>query len=169
MPKLNPTKAAEVRKAGEEGSKFVLLPIGKYRVKLEDVESTTTRPKPGEREGKPMWIWKFETVSYLDGTPLDADGNKVDVVGKSTWYRTVIQDNTLWDLDRVFAAFEVEPDTDTDELVGDEIIVVIDQSVITAGKLKGKMGNEITDFLTLANGAPSEDDYESVDSGEPAF
>lgn len=165
MPKLNSTKAAEVRKAGEEGSKFTLLPIGKYRVRLTDVESTTARPKPPAKEGNPMWVWKFETVEFLDAEPND-DADLT--IGKEQWYRTVIQDNTLWDLDRVFAAFGAEPDTDTDDLVGDEIVVMIDQAVIGAGKRKGQMGNEITDFFTLADGLPA-DRTEADPIDEPAF
>lgn len=164
MPKLNPTKAAEVKKAGEEGSKFTLLPIGFFVVKLTDVEGTESA------KGKPMWVWKFETREYLSGQPL-VDGKEMNPVGKEVWYRTVIQENTLWDLDRVFAAFDAEPDTDTDELVGDEIVVMIDQSVITGGKSKGKMGNEITEFLTLAEGRAKAEssDFEEYESDEPDF
>lgn len=155
MPKLLPAKAAEVKKAGEEGSKFTLLPIGKFRVKLTDVESTESA------KGKPMWVWKFETVEFLDGT---SDGSNK---GKEVWYRTVIQDNTLWDLDRVFAAFDADPDTDTDDIVGDEIVVMIDQEMITGGKSKGKMGNSITDFFTLADGlAKNDDEFETLGSDD---
>lgn len=161
MPKLLPAKAAEVKKAGEEGSKFTLLPIGKFRVKLTDVESTESRA------GKPMWVWKFETVEFLDGK---SDGSNK---GKEVWYRTVIQDNTLWDLDRVFAAFDAEPDTDTDDIIGDEIVVMIDQEMITGGKSKGKMGNTITDFFNLADGLAKKDDtFEQIDGegdDEPPF
>jgi hypothetical protein len=174
VPKLNSTKAAEVKKAGEEGSKFVLLPVGKYRVKLTDVDSTTARPKPPAREGNPMWIWKFEVVEYLDftsleGTPEERKEQADSFVGKEQWYRTVIQDNTLWDLDRVFGAFDAEPDTDTDELVGDEIVVMIDQAVIGQGRRKGQMGNEIIDFFTVEDGLPSEDTKRATDDKQPDF
>ena len=158
MPKLNSTKAAEVKKAGEEGSKFVLLPEGKYRVKLTDVEPTESR------SGAAMWVWKFETVEFLENPTQEG------TQGKEIWYRTVIQDNTLWDLDRVVAAFDAEPDTDTDELVGDEIVVMVDQQVITGGKSKGKMGNNVVDFMTLTNGL-AEETFEEMASAanEPAF
>lgn len=163
MPKLNAAKAAEVKKAGEEGSKFVLLPEGLYRVKLTDVESTESA------KGKPMWVWKFETVAFLGG---ETDSSNK---GKELWYRTVIQDNTLWDLDRVFAAFDAEPDTDTDDLCGDEIVVMVEQELITGGKSKGKMGNSITDFFTLADGEAKAkgDEYQELPSGgsddDPGF
>jgi hypothetical protein len=167
MPKLNPTKAAEVKKAGEEGSKFILLPIGAYRVKLMDVESKESA------KGDPMWVWTFQTVEFLDGEAKNDKGEPINVVGKEQRYWTVIKDNTLWDLDRVFAAFNCDPDTDTDELIGDEIVVQIDQSIITKGKAKGKMGNEISDFFTLEDGlAKSNEDFESVEGGstdEPPF
>lgn len=152
MPKLNPTKAAEVKKAGEDGGKFVLLPEGKYVVRLTDVTSETAR------SGSPMWVWKFETTQYLEvEAPVDNEGQPINVIGKEIWYRTVIMDKTLWDLDRVFNAFGVPPETDTDELVGDEIVVMIDQQVITGGKSKGKLGNNVVDFMTLANGAAPDD------------
>lgn len=150
MPKLNPTKAADVKKAGETGNRFGLLEVGKYKVKLIDVESTTARSS-----GNPMWIWKFETTEALE--PGVKDGK-----GKEIWYRTVIQDNTLWDLDRVFAAFDADPDTDTDELIGDEIVVFVDHEIIGAGKRVGQTGHVIKDFFTLAAGTPKDDDFEEL-------
>ncbi len=166
MPKLNATKAAEVKAAGEAGSKFALLPEGKYRVKLIDVESATSR------NGNPMWVWKFDTQDYLDGLVTDegfttVDGpdgeEQVNIRGKELWYRTTIQDKTLWDLDRVFAAFDSDPDTDTDELIGDEVIVFVDQAIITAGKSKGKIGNNITEFFTLKDGLATGDTDDEPD------
>lgn len=157
MPKLNATKAAEVAKAGADGPGFTLLPEGKYIVRLTEVESTTSRPKPGEREGNPMWVWHFESVEFLEETPKDDKGVEINLAGKELRYWTVIQDNTLWDLDRVFAAFKAPADTDTDELIGDQIVVMVDQQVITKGKLKGKMGNNVVDFFTLEEGGVGDD------------
>lgn len=168
MPKLNPAKAAEVRKAGEEGSKFTLLPVGLYVVKLMDVESKTSS------KGDPMWVWTYETVRFLDGEPKNDKGEVINVSGKEIRYYTVIKETTLWDLDRVFAAYGVEPDADTDDLIGDEIVVMVEQEPITKGKSKGKMGNSISDLMSLADGEAkaNDDEYESVEGGsdeEPPF
>lgn len=171
MPKLNPTKAAEVKKAGEGNTtsgKFVLLPEGKWKVKLLDVESTTSK------KGDPMWVWSYRMVEFLegDGVAKNKDGQVIDYSEREMKYYTVIKDTTLWNLDQVFAAFEAETDVDTDDLVGDEIVVVIDQQIITQGRSKGQMGNNITDFMTLADGLAADDDYENLDGGstdDPGF
>lgn len=168
MPKLNPTKAAEVKKAGEQSTtsgKYVLLPEGKWKVKLLDVESKTSS------KGDPMWVWSYRAVEFLEGTPQDKDGNAIDFSERELKYYTVIKDTTLWDLDRVFAAFEVDADTDTDELIGDEIVVFIDQQIITGGKSKGQMGNNVTDFFTLTDGVNTDDDYEDLGGSteDPGF
>lgn len=170
MPKLNPTKAAEVKKAGEGSTtsgKYVLLPEGKWRVKLVDVESKTSS------KGDPMWVWSFRALEFLEGDRVakDKNGAVIDFSERELKYYTVIKDTTLWDLDRVFAAFDAEPDTDTDELVGDEVVIYIDQQIITGGKSKGQMGNNVTDFFTLANGL-KQDDYETMEGGsteDPGF
>lgn len=170
MPKLNPNKAAEVKKAGEGSTisgKYVLLPEGKWRVKLVDVESKTSS------KGDPMWVWSFRTLEFLEGDHVakNKDGEKIDFSERELKYYTVIKDTTLWDLDRVFAAFDVEPDTDTDELVGDEIVVYVDQQINTGGKSKGQMGNNVTDFFTLEAGL-KQDDYETLEGGsteDPGF
>lgn len=167
MPKLNSTKAQEVKKAGEEGSSRMLLPAGAYRVKLNDVDSQTSA------KGKPMWVWTYTVAEFLDGNARNDKGEVINVVGKELKYWTVIQDNTLWDLDRVFAAFNAEPDTDTDELIGDEIVVQLDQEISTGGKSKGKTVNVITDFFTLEDGlAKANEDFEQIEGGsdeEPPF
>lgn len=140
MPKLSSDRAKDVRKAGQEGSKFVLLPEGRYVVKLIEVESKDSR------KGDPMWVWHFETVKFLDGETTPA------TTGKTQRYHTVLTDKALWNLDKVFESFEVEPDTDTDELIGERIVVYINQELITSGKAEGKLGNNITDLFTLADG-----------------
>lgn len=172
MPKLLPAKAAEVRKAGEASGtsgKFVLLPEGKWKVKLVDVESKTSS------KGDPMWVWSYKAVEFLegDGVPKNDKGETIDFSDRELKYYTVIKDTTLWDLDRVFGAFDADADTDTDELIGDEIIVAVDQQIITGGKSKGQMGNNVTDFFTLDGGLKHDDRAELIPAGaaseDPGF
>lgn len=143
MPKLTGTKAAEVKKAGEEGA-FPLFPIGLTRLKLRDV--TTGK----SRGGDPQWTWDFGYVEHLE--PTDEHPDTTKYAGKSVKYWTTIKDDTLWDVDRVFAAFDAEPDTDTDELIGEEIVVAIDQSLARGGRNRGEMQSEIVKFYTLKDG-----------------
>lgn len=152
MPKLATKKAAEVKKAGEVGSKFSLLEEGRYLARLTEVESGESR------KGDPMWTWKFETVQFLDGAS-DASHE-----GKDLRYWTVIKDETLWDLDKMFAAFDAEPDTDTDDLINDKVVLMVIQEVIKGGKRQGQMGNTISEVLPVKD-AGKVDKFETVPAG----
>lgn len=154
MPKLNPTRAAEVKKAGEEGA-FPVFPVGLTKLKLQDVTTGNSRA------GDPMWTWEFKYVEYLEDwqAPKDADPESKDAVhpteryaGKTIKYYTVLRDDLLWDLDNMFAAFDADPDTDTDDLLGDEIVVNMDQAMIEKGPAKGNLGNNITRLYALTDG-----------------
>lgn len=158
MPKLAPKRAAEVKKAGEVGNKFSLLEEGRYLARLIDVESGTSKPKPPATEGKPMWTWKFETIQFLDGA---SDGSHE---GKELRYWTVIVDEQLWDLDKMFAAFDAEPDTDTDDLINDKVVLMVIQEVIRGGKRAGQMGNTISEVLPLKD-ASKVSEFETVPAG----
>jgi hypothetical protein len=122
-----------------------------------------------------MWTWEFRYVEYLENwtAPKDADPESVHAKhpndrfeGKSFKYWTTIQDNTLWDLDRVFAAFDAEPDTDTDDLLGDEIVVAFDHGIATGGRNKGELQTEIVKFYTLADGLKAAEEIRAH-SGAP--
>jgi hypothetical protein len=108
-----------------------------------------------------MWTWEFKYVEFLDAwTPEEGaePGSKGAThpteryAGKSQKYYTVLRDDLLWDLDNMFAAFDSDPDTDTDDLLGDEIVVAMDQAVIERGQAKGQMGNNITRLYSLEDG-----------------
>ncbi len=144
MPKLNATKAKEVAAATRD---VFALPEGRYIVKLTDCSSGNSK------SGKPMWTWIFRTVEALDiddYNTTDPEGDEyVDpekLVNHELRYFSVIQDNTLWDLARIFAAFDADTDTDTEELVNEEIGITVSRAIIGAGKLKGQTGNEINEF-----------------------
>lgn len=154
MPRLAPARAAEVKKAGEEGA-FPVFPVGLTKLKLADVTTGNSRA------GDPMWTWEFKYVEYLENweAPEGAEPGSKDAThpteryaGKSIKYYTVLRDDLLWDLDNMFAAFDSDPDVDTDDLVGDMIVVMMDQAVIEKGPAKGNMGNNITGLRTLKDG-----------------
>lgn len=127
MPKLGGEKAQAVKKAGEEAGDQQLLQPGVYEVKLTTVKSQKSQA------GDPMWVWHFKTVKPLKN------------VGIREF--TSLSEESLWKLAQVFGAFGVEPDTDTDELLGDKIKVEIDIEIAQRGKLKGKEVNTITRWL----------------------
>jgi hypothetical protein len=165
LPKLTPARAAEVKKAGEDGA-FPVFPIGFTRVKLRDVTTGQSRA------GDPMWTWEFSYVEFLDHyTPEKGEEDKPHPTerwaGKTVKYYTVLRDDLLWDLDRVFAAFDADPDTDTDDLLGDEIVVMMDQAMIDKGPAKGNMGNNITRFYTLAEGIAAAEESRAAQAALP--
>lgn len=170
MPRLNATKAAEVRKAGEEGA-FPLFPIGLTVLKLVDVTTGNAR------SGAPMWTWEFRYVEYLEDWQAEPDVDPESVhakhpnerfVDKPFKYWTTIQDSTLWDLDRVFAAFDAEPNTDTDDLLGAEIVVAFDHAIANGGRNKGEMQAEIVKFYTLKDGRKAAEEIKATSGRSPA-
>lgn len=129
MPKLNAAKARAAKKAAADGGPSgKLIPRGYIRLKLKKVTS-----KPS-RAGDPMWTWDFVAVA-----PKGVEGETRE------W--TVLTDDALWKLGQIFDAFDVEPDTDTDELIGDTLMAEIDHEVQQEGKGKGKKRAVIVQFL----------------------
>ncbi len=173
MPKLLMDKANEVREAAaNEGlsGKYAFLPEGRYRFKLMDVQDGQS--KKGDR----MWTWEFRVVSYVSGDGIPRWEDKVvDISEREFRYYTVIKDNTLWDLARIFDAFKADPGTDTAELIGEEVIVDIRHVVQDRSRRKDKLSEEIGDFYTLEDGVPKAETYEKIDpangkaSDEPPF
>jgi hypothetical protein len=124
-----------------------LVPEGIYEVELKSVET-----KEGKESKKPYWLWTFEV-------PEDAD----EYNGKRFWLNTSLSENALWKLNEVFTAFGVDPDTDTDTLVGDKVRVVVSQRPIGAGAKMGEITNQVENVLVLE---PGEDEDGSPADGE---
>lgn len=131
MAKLSNEAAKQVAAADTSGGSREPLAEGKYRCRLLDVESTKSKA------GNPMWVWKFEVE--VGQNPSDA--------GRWLWERTAIQENTMWKIRQVFDAFGVPADTDTDDLIGTTVDLMVGQTVAQQGKMQGKIVNEITEFL----------------------
>ena len=53
----------------------------------------------------------------------------------------------MWKIRQVFDAFGVPADTDTDDLIGTTVDLMVGQTVAQQGKMQGKIVNEITEFL----------------------
>lgn len=167
MPKLNDNLASQVDgQEVREGFDRTPLEAGTYVVRLREVEAKRST------NDNPMWVCVFEVVSDSEG---DAK-NK----GKRLWTNLVFTDNALWKVAQFFRAFETEANTDTDELLGEQIRVSVSKRVIQSGSREGELGNNIDSFLTLA---PGSEDGESkpkakakakvgataVDESDPGF
>lgn len=149
MPKLNKSLAAKTEEA--EVKDFTALPAGVYTSKLLEVEV-----KEGLQSGKPYWNWTFE----VDGE------EHPDHADRRLWVITSLSENALFKLKEVFHAFGYTTDSDTDELIGEKVKLVVIEQEIEKGKRKGQIGNQVEQVLPLAgsgetatgSGGASEDD-----------
>lgn len=149
MPKLGKKMAAATAEA--EGLNTELVPEGIYTVELKSVET-----KEGRESKKPYWLWTFEV-------PEDADEHP----GKRFWLNTSLSENALWKLNEVFTAFGVEPDTDTDTLVGEKVRIVVSQRPIGAGPKMGEITNQVENVLP--EDEADDESGDDSDDDDPGF
>lgn len=147
MPRL-PSKAAEAAKAAAESSGFTAIEEGTYEARLTGVTA-----KNAKSSGNPMWVWELEIV-------------EAPYRGRKLWVNTVLTDNAMWKVGEMFAAFGVDTDTDTDELVGDHCLVDVVQRVIEGGARAGQTGNDVARAHPVSGTAPA--DSAAVPSGSTA-
>lgn len=139
VPKLNKAKAKRVSAA--EGQDFSPLPTGTYLGVLDEVES-----KEGQKA--PYWVWVFNIV------------DPVEYANRKLWVNTSLSDDSEWKLNEVFVAFDVPPDTHTDDLIGKAVNLEVVQQIMTGGKMKGKLGNNVTAVL------PADEAYDEDEEDE---
>ena len=147
MPKLNKNLAKQADEA--EVQDFSPLPEDTYRAKLLEVEQ-----KEGRQSGKPYWNWTFEVTEG-------------DHTGRRLWVITSLSEKALFKLKEVFQAFGYTTDSDTDEMIGEEVRLVVSQMVIEQGKRAGQIGNQVDQVLPLVEGesAAAGDDDDLFDEG----
>jgi hypothetical protein len=139
MAKLNNDKASAT---AESSSNFEPVEDGVYHARLMDVRTD------GEGRSGPYWTWEYDIIE-----PGEAKGRK-------QWNNTSLADNALWKLKETFDAFGVPTDTDTDDLMGGTVKLVISQRVIQAGSRKGEMGNQVDRVM------PKDEDFKAEESEE---
>jgi hypothetical protein len=85
------------------------------------------------QEGRtaPYWRWQYE----LGG----------DARGRTMFDNTSLSDRALWRLKGVFDAFGVPADTDTEELIGKPVQLVVDQETQQEGAGAGTIRNVVRD------------------------
>jgi hypothetical protein len=128
MPKLPSEMAAKVDET--EGGDFEALPEGVYHAVLEGEVEACTGPKGL------YWKWTFKVTDE-------------GYVGRKQFVNTSLAESALWKLKEVFAAFGVSTDTDTDDLIGKPVKLVVVQRIIEQGTRKGDIGNEIKSVLPV--------------------
>lgn len=150
MPKLPKKIAKSVSE--NEGGDFDLLPQGAFVAKLEVVEAkdgraTAEEPEDvknfGEGETIPYWSWQFTELTGLSGE--DVEVGKV-YPGK-LWTNTSLGVKSEWKMKEVFDAFGYSTDSDTDEMVGEKVKIIVVQEVAQFGKRKGEKVNQIDEVL----------------------
>jgi hypothetical protein len=119
MAKLNKKTADAVEKA-ESG--FKPMDEGIYHFILKDVDAT--------REGKkgPYWSWEFECIEE-------------PYKGRRQWNNTSLSQE--WSFKQTFEAFGTTPDTDTDDLIGKPVRLVLSIRTIQEGTRKGELTNQV--------------------------
>jgi len=125
MPKLSTATATKVEEAEDS---FKPIPEGIYNAVLD-----------GEVEVKdgtngPYWKWTFK---------ITEEGYE----GRQQWLNTSLSEKALWKLKEVFEAFGYPADTNTDDLIGKPVKLMVVQKVIDGGKRAGDTGNEIRQVL----------------------
>lgn len=139
MPKLNKKLAKQVEET--EGGGFELLPPGRYIGRLRDV---------AVKDGKeyPYWSWEFDNLRTMDGETKPG----------RQWANTSMSPKAAFKLKEAFDAFGVPADTDTDELIGEDVILVVGQRTIAEGDRKGEQANQVNNLLPLVDGGGDDDE-----------
>lgn len=143
MPKLTEAQAEKVQASEAVQGGFLLDP-GRYAARLRACE---TKP-PGEGKEHEQWEWQFEALH--DEAGKQKPGRQ--------WHYTSLSPDAAGFLKAVFEAFGYTADSDTDELLGEWVVLYLDQEIQQKGKNAGKMRNVISRFAEFD---PDEWDFDT--------
>ena len=144
MPKLNASMAAEADKAASEDGPAP-VPAGLYVGKLVEV---TVSEQPGP-SGSHYWRWEYQLLD---------DG----YVGKKLSLITSLSEKARFSMGGAFAAHGVPSDTDTDELIGQKVVLSVSQTTINKGARQGQLTNRVDYTLPYdpdSDGTPLDGDF----------
>ncbi len=145
--RLSKTKAKAV-KAAPDAEVPELLPDGVYRAQLVEVAAKT-----GKTSGEPYWAWKFKLAEK--GWPT-----------QHIWENASLAGTADFKMKQIFTAFGVDPYTDTDELIGDYVLLKITHGTQQQGANAGSERNEIAAVLPLDDDAEEAEDDDEDDAEE---
>ena len=164
MPRLAKNMTKVVAEAEPVSGGFDLLSPGRYPARLKEVQSKITA------KGDPAWNWVFSQITDLEGkkypgcqfvwTNLPKDGKpSADIQANSRELEKweTAQRLAAGRLHAMFDAFGFDVDSDTDELLGEKVILQIGVEAIKGGPRKGEMQNRVVKVL------PWDDDIEVPD------
>jgi hypothetical protein len=159
MPKLAAKDRKKVEKAEATTGGFEPIKPGKYIAELHEVEAKVSN------NGNPMWVAEFHEIHDLDGekvpgrqwyqmmlpttdTPPDGytPGGKEKDPAKA-W--KMYQDLCSGRIKAFFEAFGYTPDSDTDEMIGERVVLQIAVRTIQNGPKAGEQGNEVKNIFPL--------------------
>lgn len=126
MPKLDKTTAKAIDKTDPAKSGFDPVPEGDYYASLYSVE---TREGPAG----PYWSWCFQILSDLHP----------EYEGRRFWTNTSLGESSRPFFKRMFDAFDVPADTDTEDLLGQPVKLHVKEVIVKAGAKAGEPGNEV--------------------------
>jgi hypothetical protein len=146
MAKLNKEAQEAVANAA---SNFLALPDCVLHARLRDVDPT----REGKNSKAPYWAWEYEVVEdetfVVDNPDYDSKNPKskktleVRSLNRRLWNNTSLSEAAAFSMERTFRAHGVPIDTDTDEILGDIVKLVIGRRVIEEGDRAGEVVNEI--------------------------
>lgn len=125
MPKLAADIAREADNAADEGGPAP-IPVGLYVGKLLGV---TVSDKEGP-SGSHYWTWEYQVMDE-------------GYTAKKLRLITSLSEKARFAIGGAFAAHGVSSDTDTDELVGDRVLMQVGQRTLDKGTNKGQIVNSI--------------------------
>lgn len=146
MPKLN-KKTAKAIEETESGG-FSLLENGRYIGKLREVTV-----KPGKEYD--YWSWEFDNLRAIDDPDTIIPGRQ--------WANTSLSPKAAFKMKEAFEAFGVPADTDTDELIGEDVILVVGTRTIKEGDRAGEQANQVNNLLPLSDGGEDDGDGDEDD------
>lgn len=135
MAKLNKQQQKMVNdNAGDSG--FAPMPAGAVHAVLRDVDTSRSGAKG------PYWSWEFEVITDQEFTP---EGSKkpANTKGRRLWNNTSLSEKAAFKMEETYSAFDVPLDTDTDDLIGKPVKLIISIRTIQEGSRKGELTNQV--------------------------
>lgn len=139
MPKLNKKIAKEVEESQAMSGGF-LLDEGRYAARLRKVTE-----EPGDEY--PYWVWEFDGIH--DESGASHPGRQ--------WNNTSLSPKSRGFMKATFEAFGYSADSDTDEMIGEWVVLYIGQERQTQGRNAGQLRNYV---IRLAEFDPDEWDFD---------
>lgn len=169
MPKLDKKLQGTVDAAEAVSGDFEPLAPGRYIGTLSAVTAKNSA------NGNPMWVWEFTDISNMDGEKQPG----------RQWYNTMLPGGKMpagstkdkWEtsqrlsagrLKAAFEAFGYSLDSDTDEMLGEKVVLVIGIDTINKGERAGQRTNRVNALHALPDDIDPAD-YGGEDGEEDGF